>query len=460
MKTKSYILLTLLYSTTFINANEYTQAIKYNDLERIEELNQGYEDININSVDDKTGLTPLQYASLYNPGVIKSLITNYELNIYKYSKSTPQSALNILLGEIETENDEQRIKGIIEIINFEKNKDFPNWEKLFLSNNEDLIYKMIDKHLYMAIYYIYKNNIEIDNEKYIEYSYNNNPIMAFYFKKLTDNSIYIKSIKKIISNNNQFDIKMLLTDGKLYEYLKEIADIKETKENIKSLNVIKSYHKEFFKKIKKNLKQPKDIKLKSIIVAPQMVDLKLNEYKYKLDKFKRIIENNKIDNLKLLQRFEMSKKNQELEIYKYKNKYDKRLYLLRMEKEKQCDKIIQKIKIKNIKALEQTKIELKLSKDKIIALKETTTKSIKNKREEIEKIKETIEDKDKKIKELSLLKSTILKLEKKNDEYKQDKKADNTNIYHFLYLSIFFILLNVLSLFLARKHFSKRTKTD
>jgi hypothetical protein len=460
MKAKSYILLTLLYSTNILNANEYTQAVKYNDLERIEELNQGYEEININTVDDKTGLTPLQYAALYNPGVIKSLINNYEINIYKNTKSTPQSALNILLTEIESETDDQRIKSIIEIINFEKNKDFPNWDKLFKSNKEDLIYKMIDKNLYMAIYYIYKNNIEIDNKKYIEYSLNNNPAMVFYFKKYNNSNIYKKAIVKLISNNKRFDIKMLLTDGKMYEYLNLISKIEENKKTIKMLKIIKSYYKKYFHDLEKKKKTVKKIEKKPKINISSMVDLKLREYKYKLQEFKEIIENNKINNLKLQQKLKMSEKNQELEIYKYKNKYDKRLYLLRIEKEKQCDKIIQKINIKNIKNIEKYKSEVIVLKNSILSLKNEDKNKTTTNVDKIAKLKNELEEKEIEIKKLLLLKVDISLLEDKLTLSKEETMAGKDNVYNYIYLSLFFILLNLLSLFLTRTYLLKKSKSE
>jgi len=457
MKATSYILLTLLYSG-YLNANEYIQAVKYNDLERIEELNQGYEEISINNIDEKSGLVPIQYAALYNPAMIKNLLNNHDINIYRTTKSTKLSALDILLSEIQSETDEQKMKAIIEIINHEKNKDFPDWKKLFTSQNKDLIYKMIDKNLYMSIYYIYKNNIELNNTNYINYSLKNNPAMVFYFKKINDKVKYVKAIKKLIERNNISDIKMLLMDGKLYEYL---TDISKLESDSSSYLAIKKYYKDFFNNLTKKHKIKKE---DLIVTVPNKVsfdlDTKLTEYKLKLEQLKEIIENNKIENLKLVQNIELAKKNQELEIYKYKNVYDKRLYVLRIDKEKQCNKIVNKIKLKNIKKLEEYKSNINVLNTKIKDIKISTMDKNKvliasNKEKDIIYTKH--------LDEINNLKEELKNLTATMDKSKQDfillKKEDN-KIYNYIYISIFFILLNIGSLFLYRKIHKKPSQSE
>jgi len=450
-------LFSFLLSTNLLMANAYTDAIEFNDSERIDELNSGYENISINSIDKTSGLTPIQYSALNKPEMISSLLSNYDINLLLVSPKEHDNALQLLVNKINSPDDSNYIRYTIKLLFFAINQPSLDWNKLFgYGTSSDVIKKLIDHNIFEILYFIKSNNIPIDNDYYISYAVDKNPLMSFYLYPSTKTSLYIKAIKKMVLNDSYDDLELLFTDHKLDPYLEE------------TLTLIKEHKKlDLLELFKKQVPINKFSKLNALVELKIQKTQKNSVYYAKIKKLKNDIDNLQLKEQNYQQKLLLSDKAKEIEKLKIETKYRRKIEYLKNKSFKEKMSAIHTIK-------QQHLLDLKKQKQKFLEREEQDLKAVKLKNnlinktqiDEIKKLKKEMKSLNKlllttkekyqniigaKITEIKELDSVSKKQELKNKQLLTEISEDSK----YFYISMFFgfLILIISSLYFIYKKF-------
>ena len=450
-------LFSFLLSTNLLMANAYTDAIEFNDSERIDELNSGYENISINSIDKTSGLTPIQYSALNKPEMISSLLSNYDINLLLVSPKEHDNALQLLVNKINSPDDSNYIRYTIKLLFFAINQPSLDWNKLFgYGTSSDVIKKLIDHNIFEILYFIKSNNIPIDNDYYISYAVDKNPLMSFYLYPSTKTSLYIKAIKKMVLNDSYDDLELLFTDHKLDPYLEE------------TLTLIKEHKKlDLLELFKKQVPINKFSKLNALVELKIQKTQKNSVYYAKIKKLKNDIDNLQLKEQNYQQKLLLSDKAKEIEKLKIETKYRRKIEYLKNKSFKEKMSAIHTIK-------QQHLLDLKKQKQKFLEREEQDLKAVKLKNnlinktqiDEIKKLKKEMKSLNKlllttkekyqniigaKITEIKELDSVSKKQELKNKQLLTEISEDSKYFYIIMFFG--FLILIISSLYFIYKKF-------